>query len=897
MPVPAHRSSRLRAALLALVTLGTVAAAPPAVADPLDSCTPTRGAIVAVDFRPWDGPLLRGCDATPTTGFELLREAGFTTTGTVRDGPGFICRIGNDAFDAGTQYPRPAQEPCEVTPPATAYWSYWFASPGQDGWTYSPLGATAKVPGPGEVQAWVYGGTDVGGTTGRPTFTPDQVRAAGGTPSATPTPTPGGPGAQPTPAQVAAAASYLVGKLTDGDHVYDADWETVDLTRTIVVATALAAAGGQDPVLGRMLDYLAAHVDAAVFPDGTSAPPHQYNAASLLLLVRITGGDPRTFGGRDLTAVLTERVCAAVDPLAGCAAAGDFAGSSAPSTHATALLALRRAGIDPPAATVDRLLRWQCAGGGFADSMIGPGELCTPDPANTGLALLALTALGGHDPVVTAAATYLTSAQQPHGGFLPYVGAPAAETHVTALAAQGLLATGRTEQAESATAFLAARVTGDGGLAADPTTSESGLVPTSGALATLAGRNLATLDHPLGGGPPPGPTPDLARGVAWLVAPQQLVDGRYYESFPGYPDFGLTIDGAFALAATGHDDGKLRAITEFVRGGGKVGDDGFTVDGWLGIGTPYASGGAIGKVALLAQVTGHDPRAFGGHDLVAALRDVTCDGVDAATGCAGAGNYRYATSVFSQALGIMAQVRAGQRQDATAPVTFLTGLQRANGAFPSLIPAEGSGDEVDSTAIAAMALALLTDDAAASTAVDRALTWLATQQRADGGFPGAAGTSTNSTALAIQGLSLRGDAHAARIGRALAFLAGQQNPDGGFTVAAGGQPGSDVRASTQAVSGATGISFGLLLRDVHDGGSPTPSPSGSPSPSPSVSVSPSGGGEEPGGSAPPGAMPVTGLSIVTMAIAAAALIGVGVALLLLARQRRRDDATGTGDPA
>ncbi|MFY1692852.1 prenyltransferase/squalene oxidase repeat-containing protein [Plantactinospora sp. WMMB782] len=899
MPSLTRRWSRLWTAVTALLTLTVtgVAVAAVAAADPIEACTPSRGAIVAVDFRPWNGQVLRGCDATPTTGFELLHEAGFTTTGTAHDGPGFICRIGNAGFDGGTQYPTPEREACQLTPPASAYWSYWYAPPGQAGWTYSPLGAMGKVPGPGEVQAWVYGGTDIGGTTGRPTFTPDEVRAAGPTPSPTVSPTagPGGPGAPPTEAQVAAAASYLVGKLTDGDHVYNPDGEFVDYTRTIVVATGLAASGGQDPALTKIRDYLVAHVDAAVFPDGTGALPNQTNAASLALLTIITGGDPRDVDGRDLLAVLTDRVCAGADVGAGCTAAGDFAGSYAPSTHAFALLALDRAGITPPQATVDRLLQWQCAGGGFADSLIAPGDPCTPDPANTGAALLALSALGGHSTEITAAKTYLTGAQQVDGGYLPYLGAGAAESYTTALAAQGLLAVGAAEPVAAARGFLAARTTADGGLTADATVTESDLVATSGALPALAGQNLATLTHRLGGEPPQGPTPDLAKGVAWLVAPTQLVDGRYYESFPGFPEFGLTIDGAFALAAAGLDDAKLAAITDFIRGGGKVGDSEFTVDTWLGIGTEFPSGGAIGKVAVLAQATGHDPTTFGGHNLITALRDITCTRADQATGCAAAGNYRNAPSVFAQVLGIIAQLRAGQAQDAAAPIGFLKSLQRANGAFPSLIPAEGSGDEVDSTAMAAMALAMLPDDPDAVTAVDKALTWLTSQQQADGGFPGAAGISTNSTALAIQGMTLRRGTYTPQIGKALAFLARQQNPDGGFNVASDGQAGSDVRASTQVVGGATGISFGTLLRDVHDL-NPTPSPSPSQSPSPSTSPSPSPSvSSEPSATPPPDAMPVTGGSIISLALAALLLIVAGVVLLLLARRRRT--ITDTAGPS
>ncbi|MBV1853832.1 prenyltransferase/squalene oxidase repeat-containing protein [Catellatospora tritici] len=358
-------------------------------------------------------------------------------------------------------------------------------------------------------------------------------------------------------------------------------------------------------------------------------------------------------------------------------------------------------------------------------------------------------------------------------------------------------------------------------------------------------------------------TPDLAKGVAYLRAPANLKDGRYYESFPGFPDFGLSIDGAYALAATGADDAKLRAITEFIRTGGVVGDGGFTVDSWLGIGTEWASGGSIGKVALLAQVTGYDPRAFGGHDLIAALKQVTCTGADEATGCAGPGNYTWSASVFSQALGVLAQLRAGQAADATGPLEFLLGLQRSDGSFPSLIPAAAQDRDVDSTAIAAMALDLAGGHEAA---LEKALAWIAGQQKDHGGFPGAAGDSTNSTALAVQGLSLRADTYAAQLGKAREFLAGQQNGDGGFDVALGAE-GSDLRASTQAVCGATGVSFGTLLRDVHalPGGPASPSPS-------------------PSGDGGPG-LPVTGFPLVATVVTALVLIVVGAMLLVGFRRR------------
>lgn len=894
------RTSRISApwlAFVAAVTLGALALVVPtraAIADPLESCTPTQGAIVAVDFGAWGGPLLRGCDATPTTGLDLLHEAGFTTTGTGHDGPGFICRIGSPDFESGAERPTPADEACQLTPPATAYWSYWIAPAGQDHWTYSPLGAMSQRPGPGEVEAWVFGGTDIGGTTGAPSFTPASVRASGPTPTptATPTATPTGTPApaRPTDAQVKAVASYLVGQLADGDHV---DNGFVDYYRTIAVATALAGTGGQDQTLTKVIDYLRAHADAAIFPNGDTAAPHLANVANLALLLTITGGNPRAFGDTDLVATLTDRVCAATDFDAGCAAAGDFAGSSDPLTHATALLALKRAGVTPPTATVTRLTEQQCATGAFAGLWRTPTDACDPDLAATTLAVLALHTLGAHDTALSSAKAFLAAAQEPDGGYQPWPGAGFSDTYPTGHAAQALAVLGLTDRAAAATGLLVGRIVPGGGLNPDPSNPDADLAATAAAALALAGKNLATL----GAAPPPaGPRPDLVKGVSYLVAPTNLIDGRYYESFPGFPDFGLSIDGAYALAATGGDDAKLRAIVEFLHGGGAVGDSGFTVDMWLGIGTDYAAGGAIGKVALLAQVTGYDPRSFGGHDLIAALGDVTCAKLDEQTGCAGAGNYRYATSVFGQSLGILAQLRAGQGEAAAKPIAFLKGLQRTDGSFPSLIPAGDADRDVDSTAMAAMALAPLTDDPAAVTAVDKALTWIASAQKEHGGFPGAAGDSTNSTALAIQGLTLRGSTYAGQISKALAFLAGQQNDDGGFTVAAGGQAGSDVRASTQVVGGATGISFATLTRDVHE--LPGPDPSGTPTPTPTAShsssasaapsVTPTSAGA---GGHSSGNLPRTGWSIVTITLLALVLVVAGILLRVSAR-RRADTSTG-----
>ncbi|MGI8680133.1 MAG: hypothetical protein ACR2LX_15895 [Jatrophihabitans sp.] len=152
--------------LLGAVTVET-AVSPPATAAPVSSCSTSRGVLVVVDFRHFGGNITRGCAVNPSSGYGALHAAGFETTGTVHDGPGFVCRIDG----------QPSSYPCVQTPPARAYWSYWHAGKGNGSWSYSQQGAQESAPGNGSVDAWVFGATDVGGSQGGPSFTPAQVRA------------------------------------------------------------------------------------------------------------------------------------------------------------------------------------------------------------------------------------------------------------------------------------------------------------------------------------------------------------------------------------------------------------------------------------------------------------------------------------------------------------------------------------------------------------------------------------------------------------------------------------------------------------------------------------------------------------------------------------------------
>jgi hypothetical protein len=164
-----------------LAAAASAAAAPRAwaAAEPMSHCSTTTGVVMAVSFAHWGGPVLRSCASTPTSAYDMLNQGGWHTTGTEHDGPGFICRIGYRGYQGGTQYPAPAQEPCVLTPPSSAYWTFWHAGPGQNTWTYSQAGATSYSPTPGSVELWVFGGTNLGGTSGSavPTISPASLRA------------------------------------------------------------------------------------------------------------------------------------------------------------------------------------------------------------------------------------------------------------------------------------------------------------------------------------------------------------------------------------------------------------------------------------------------------------------------------------------------------------------------------------------------------------------------------------------------------------------------------------------------------------------------------------------------------------------------------------------------
>jgi hypothetical protein len=140
------------------------------------ACTTPSGVTVVVDFQELGGGVHVRCAPQPvTSGFEALRQAGIDFDTTVRF-PGFLCRI------AG----KPANDPCQTTSPATAYWSYWVAQRGGT-WCYSNRGAGNRTPPPGSAEGWSFSLGRTSSTSPAP-----RVEVPGALPGTVPAPlTPG----------------------------------------------------------------------------------------------------------------------------------------------------------------------------------------------------------------------------------------------------------------------------------------------------------------------------------------------------------------------------------------------------------------------------------------------------------------------------------------------------------------------------------------------------------------------------------------------------------------------------------------------------------------------------------------------------------------------------------
>lgn len=165
-PAAATGTPRAAAPRLAGATVGRLLSASTAgtLAGVAGACQGSTGVTVSVDFTAFAKPVSTRCaTGTPTTGVAALQQAGFTPAGTQQYGLAFVCRINS--------LPSATAQACVRTPPATAYWAYYYANAGATTWTYSSTGPLSFKPAQGSVQAWAFG------NSAKPSKTPAQVRA------------------------------------------------------------------------------------------------------------------------------------------------------------------------------------------------------------------------------------------------------------------------------------------------------------------------------------------------------------------------------------------------------------------------------------------------------------------------------------------------------------------------------------------------------------------------------------------------------------------------------------------------------------------------------------------------------------------------------------------------
>jgi hypothetical protein len=282
-----------------------------------------------------------------------------------------------------------------------------------------------------------------------------------------------------------------------------------------------------------------------------------------------------------------------------------------------------------------------------------------------------------------------------------------------------------------------------------------------------------------------------------------------------------------------------------------------------------ASAGACGELIQAVAAAGLTPAAFGGIDLL-----TTLDGFYAPTaGVFGNGE------AFIQTLAIQGLVAAHQPVPPAA-LNHLVAAQDSDGGWDYLLIKDdpNSGTNFDTSDTNSTAMVLMTLDAAGMHGRDRsALTWLHTQQDADGGFPYQAGSGTDpdSTALVLQALIATGqnpEAPAwAPAGHApLAELLATQNANGGFTFP--GNPAPDPFTTAQVPPALERAAYPLACGTAHcfvpgstlsgPSPTPTPAPTATPRPTPTLTPRPSAAGQATGGSpaSPTPAASVLGIS-------------------------------------
>lgn len=242
---------------------------------------------------------------------------------------------------------------------------------------------------------------------------------------------------------------------------------------------------------------------------------------------------------------------------------------------------------------------------------------------------------------------------------------------------------------------------------------------------------------------------------------------------------GAAINAALALAATGscRVDGAVNSLLESV---------------WAQapdyVGT---NPGRAASVAIFAVAMGEDPTAFAGMDLLSILT----------AGTDSTGQVGTSPSAFTQALAVIAYLRAGQPVPA-AVLQSLVDQQDSSGAFGYSYGGTFYTD-YDTTGLAIEALYGVGGHASQ---IASAVAWALSEQDADGHWPNPY-SPIDSTGILGAAVQLVGT----DTGSALTWLLAQQLPDGGFPASLGAGT-SDVLATSDAMWLLTGRTLLTVAR-------------------------------------------------------------------------------------
>ena len=314
-----------------------------------------------------------------------------------------------------------------------------------------------------------------------------------------------------------------------------------------------------------------------------------------------------------------------------------------------------------------------------------------------------------------------------------------------------------------------------------------------------------------------------------------LTDGDHV-SGPYGPDLAQSVDVAFGLVAAGGQSATLGNVLAYLQAHAGAYVHGDPTKGEK-LGAQYA--GPTAKLALLAQLSGNDPTAFGGLDLLAELRTLMATDGPAAGRFVDNSAFGNFANPLGQAFAVLALQRSTSAGAPQSAVDALTNTQCADGGFPATFDTAPCVPSVDATSLAVQALVAAGADCPAA----RALAWLQSQQSPSGAFAagptdttGASGPSVSVTAYATLALSATGRSTTS----ALTYLASVQNPDGGLPATASTSSTSSEQPTAQALLALTGGSFLTLgprplaahsplcvaARPAPSAASPAPVPSG-----------------------------------------------------------------------